>query len=287
MPLSFSNAAFLDQLGPLTQRAIRETFIGPAPKALYHYTKPEIAQKIITSREIWATCLTAQNDPTELTNGINLIERTAIQFLDKENNLFFRRVLVELPEYMRIRKKWIFITCFCGIEQSKLHVSSFGASCFRFDIPQGWRPQFECRDRTANAWYSPVLYSEREQLQSIRRFLEELRLVVLRNLQGTPEHDRAGWLHQSVTRDAANCLLLLAACFKRQKYEWEREWRLLFMPNLAPGTSAPSMSDDAFAIVIESQPVRHIRLRRKPPATGVFQNWILRQAPAPFDGIVD
>lgn len=285
MSLSFSNIAFIDQLSSMTRRVMSETFSGQAPKSLYHYTKPEHAQKIIASRELWATCLTAQKDLTELTNGINLVERIAVQMLDDEKNLFFRRVLAGLPDFMRMRKQWIFIACFCGIERSNVHMNTYGTSCFRFDIPRGLKPQLECHDCKANAWYSPVIYGEREQLKSTRGFLEALKPIVLRNLQGTPEDDRAGWLHKPVVRDAANCLLLLTACFKRKIYQQDREWRLLFMPNLALGSSAPSMSDEAFAVAIKLEPIRHIALRRKPPNGGPFGTPILRQA-LPFDEII-
>ena len=286
MALYFRDATFLDQLILLSQGALRETFTAPAPESLYHYTTPENVQKISVSRELWAKCLNAQNDSTELTHGINLVEWEAFKLLDNENNLFFHRILRDLPEQMRSRKKWVFISCFCGIQQSKLHLNAYGSSCLRFDFPKDWKPQLECHDNKAYSWYSPVIYSEREQLQSVRTFLQNLREIVLQNLQGRPEDDKAEWLHQGVTRDAANCLLLLAACFKREKYEAEREWRLLFMPNFAPGSSAPSMSDEAFAPAIKLEPFRLIALRRKNPTGGPFGMRILDRTVLPFDEII-
>jgi hypothetical protein len=95
-------------LSPLTERVARSAFKRPAPKALYHYKSQELAEKIIASKTMWATCVTAQHDLTELTHGIAVAERVAMELIDREPNLFVRRVLACIPEFMRTRREMIF-----------------------------------------------------------------------------------------------------------------------------------------------------------------------------------
>jgi hypothetical protein len=84
MSFSFHSAGFVAELAPLTERVARSAFKRRAPKALYHYKSQELAEKIIASKTMWATCVTAQDDLNELTHGIAVAEHVAMELIDRE-----------------------------------------------------------------------------------------------------------------------------------------------------------------------------------------------------------
>jgi hypothetical protein len=263
MSFHFQNAQFVADLGPLTQRVARSAFSGVAPAALYHYTSPHSGKKIVETKEIWATCVNAQEDLTELMHGIDLTERLAMELMDREPNLFVRKVLAKLPEFMRTRREMVFVTCFCGVAASEFHAKKYGSVCFKFDIPRGWKPALECTDLRADSWYSPVIYGEPEQVNALKAFLTDVSRLLAAHSSGHPEEDRVGWLQNGPIRDIGQCLLTIISCFKREIYSLDQEWRLVFTPNLALSYSAPQMLDDTFNTCVVNDPKRHICLRRK------------------------
>jgi hypothetical protein len=265
LPFAVRNAEFLADLAPLTQRVGRSAFSRPSPKALYHYTGPDTAEKIIATRSVWATCVTEQKDLTELHHGIAVVERIAMDLIDKEPNFFVRRILAGLPEYMRNRRSMIFITCFCGTEASEFHLNEYGSVCFKFNIPNGQKPSLECSDFRADSWYSPVIYGERNQIKAVKVFLTEVSRLLVKHSDGRAEDDTGGWLASGPMRDIGQCLLTIVSCFKREHYKRDSEWRLIFAPNLALSYSAPKMIDDEFSTCIVDQPRWHICLRRHVP----------------------
>lgn len=286
MAFQFRIAPFIADLGALTQRVGRSTFRTGRPKALYHYTTASSAKKIISTRELWATCVSVQEDLTELSHGIALVERVAMELIDYEPNSFVRGVFAKLPEFMRTRRDLVFITCFCGTNASNFHLDKYGSVCFKFDVPNQWSPILRCRDSQADSWYSPVIYGERDQLKAIKFFLTQLRLLIIQHTDGYPEHRG---IASGAVRDIGKCLLTLVACFKREKHRPDQEWRLLLTPNLALSNTAPDMIDDAFRVCIVDVPKRHVCLRRKeiPPfQDGSFWPPTQIQLPYPFDEIV-
>jgi hypothetical protein len=289
MSFHFRNAPFIADLGSLTQRVGRSAFTTATPKALYHYTTVSSAKKIVCTREIWATCVSAQEDWTELNHGIALVERVAMELIDHEPNPFVRGVFAKLPEFMRTRRDLVFITCFCGTEASDFHLGKYGPVCFKFDVPNKWIPILECSDSLADSWYSPVIYGERDQLKAINLFLTQVRHLLVQHTSGYPEDDKQGWIASGAIRDTGKCLLTIVACFKREKHRPDREWRLLLTPNLALSNSAPKMIDDAFRVCIVGAPKRHVCLRRK--EVPLFENgglWSPQQVSlrSPFDEII-
>jgi hypothetical protein len=289
MSFGFHNAAFVSELGPLTNRIGKSAFTRPAPKALYHYKRRDLAEKIIATRKIWATCVTAQEDLTEVTHGIAIVERVAMDLIDREPNLFVRRFLAGLAEFMRTRRDMIFVTCFCGAERSKLHSQKYGAVCFKFNVPQNWTPELECENCEAESWYSPVIYGEKEQVRAVSTFLKEVTFLLRKHSSGRPEDDKHGFIGYAPIRDAGLCLLTIVSSFKREAYESEEEWRLIVMPKLALTNSAPKMIDDAFGTCIVKEPKRHICLRRKVPfIIGEGSLWPPAETVrrAPFDEVI-
>jgi hypothetical protein len=263
MSFGFHNTEFVAELAPLTERVARSAFKRPAPKALYHYKSPELAEKIIVSKTMWATCVTAQEDLTELAHGIAIVEHVVMELIDRELNPFVRRILAGISEFMRTRREMIFITCFCSAERSKLHSKKYGTVCCKFNIPQKWEPVLECEGRNAESWYGPVIYREKEQIRAVTMFLEGVTVLLRKHSNGRPEEDHLGFIRSTPMRDIGLCLLTIVSCFKRKAYESEAEWRLIFMPKLSLSYSAPKMIDEAFATWVIAEPRRHICIRRK------------------------
>jgi hypothetical protein len=262
----FRNAEFIDDLGPLTKRVAGTIFSVPVPKNLYHYTKSDTAEKIVATKQIWATCLTEQADLTELNHGIALVERVAMELMDLESNGFVRRLLSNLPELMRARRSMIFITCFCGTSSSNFHLNEYGAVCLRFEFPKPSTARFlDCNNLSGDSWLTPVIYKESDQIKAIRLFLEEASKLLKKHSQGDWADDRGGWIASGPMRDVAQCLLTIVSGFKREIFSKDCEWRLLVSPKLALTSSAPQMIDDAFSTSIFEQPKRHVCLRRYLP----------------------
>ena len=153
MFFSFQNAAFVEALKLAARNIRRSTLRQPAPKALYHYTSEAGLTGIIQNRNVWATCITAQSDLTELNHGISLTEQIVFRLGDQEPNSFIQRVLTEIPEFMRTRRHLFFITCFCGSQSSQFHWENYGDYCLKFDIPEKWEPTLRCSDTRAEHWY--------------------------------------------------------------------------------------------------------------------------------------
>lgn len=265
MNFGFRNLEFVEDISSLTREIAASSFKGPGPQILCHYTKPEHSQKIIATRTLWATCLTEQGDQTELRHGVALVEEVAMKLLDKERNLFVQRVLSGLADYMRTRRSMLFITCFCGGDPSPFHIEKYGSVCFRFTKPSGGPPPLTLHGLGFERWFSPVIYGENEQRRAIRKFLVKASALLVKHSVGSAEWDPHNFIGSTPQRDLGQCLLTIVASFKRSKYRREREWRLIFAPTLSLSNTAPNLIDERFGAFIESQPKRHISLRREFP----------------------
>ena len=233
--------------------------------------------------------MTAQEDLTELTHGIAIAERVAMELIDREQNLFVRRILAGVPEFMRTRREMVFITCFCGAETSKFHLEKYGHVCLKFDIPEQWIPILECENDGAESWYSPVIYGEKDQIRAAKLFLTDVAGLLPKHTNGNPEDDRGGWIASGAMRDVGQCLLTMVSCFKREKYKRDEEWRLIVVPRLGLSSSAPKMIDEAFGTCVVNNPKRHVCLRRKIPfAWGGNTLWPPPESSRglPFDQII-
>jgi hypothetical protein len=265
MNFGFRNLEFVRDLSNLTREIAASSFKGPGPRILCHYTLEEYSKKIVATRTLWATCLTEQRDKTELRHGIAMVEEVAMKLLDKERNPFVQTVLSGLTDYMRSRRSMLFITCFCGGDASPFHIKKYGSVCFRFTQPSGGPPPLTLSGLGAERWFSPVIYGEYEQRRAIRKFLVSASALLLKHSVGSAEWENANWMASTPQRDLGQCLLTIVASFKRGKFRRDREWRLIFCPVLSLSNSAPSLIDEQFSVLIESEPKRHISLRREAP----------------------
>lgn len=273
MIFGFRNLEFVQDISNLTREIAASTFKGPGPKILCHYTQEESAKKIMATRTLWATCLAAQSDTTELRHGIALVEDVAMKLLDEERNPFVQCVLSGLADYMRSRRSMLFITCFCGGDASPFHAEKYGTACLRFTRPSGGPPPLTLDGLGSDRWFSPVIYVENEQRRVVRNFLTAASMLLLKHSSGAAEWGRGEWMASTPRRDLGQCLLTIVASFKRKKFRRDREWRLIFSPTLSLSNTAPDLIDERFNSLIECQPIRHVSLRREgeakfPPRDG-------------------
>ncbi|MGO9432868.1 MAG: hypothetical protein ACLP00_01070 [Terracidiphilus sp.] len=185
-----------------------------------------------------------------------------MKLLDKERNPFVQDVLSGLADYMRSRRSMLFITCFCGGDASPFHAEKYGSVCFRFTRPCGGPPPLTLNGLGGDRWFSPVIYVENDQRRVVRNFLKAASMLLLKHSRGSPEWGRGEWMTTTPRRDLAQCLLTIVASFKRKKFRRDREWRLIISPTLSLSSSAPDLTDERFNSFIESQPIRHVSLRR-------------------------
>jgi hypothetical protein len=84
---------------------------------------------------------------------------------------------------------------------------------------------------------------------------------IARNTAGVPDGPVIDWMAKDCARNAAQVLLTIAAGFKNKRYKDDKEWRLVYCPNLALNNSAPDTYDMYFKSAIRELPRRHIELR--------------------------
>jgi hypothetical protein len=152
-------------------------------------------------------------------------------------------------------------------------VEKYGSVCFRFTQPCGGPPPLTLKGAGSDRWFNPVIYGENDQRRVVRSFLEAASTLLLKHSSGSAEWGRSEWMASTPRRDLGQCLLTIVASFKRKKFRRDREWRLIFSPTLSLSYSAPDLVDESFNSFIESQPKRHVSLRREanlkfPPRDG-------------------
>jgi hypothetical protein len=165
----------------------------------------------------------------------------------------------------------LFITCFCSGAASPFHVEKYGSVCLRFTRLGDGPPPLVLNGFGGDRWFSAVTYGESDQRRVVGRFLKEVSILLLKHSSGSAEWSRREWMGSTSRRDLGQCLLTIAASFKRKKFRRDPEGRLIFSPSLSLSNSAPGRVDERFRSLIESQPRRHVSLRREaafPPREG-------------------
>src|SRR5580658_1699883 len=288
MAFAFRNFEFVQDISHLTRDVAASTFRGPGPLILCHYTSEESSKKIIATRTLWATCLTEQSDTTELRHGIALVEDIAMELLDKQSNPFVQEVLSGLADFMRTRRSMLFITCFCDGAASPFHTERYGPVCFRFTQPRGGPPPLTLKRMGGERWFSPIIYGEKDQRRAIEHYLSAASKLLIKHSIGSFQRGRVDWMASTPRRDLGLCLLTIVASFKRKKFYRDREWRLIFSPPLSLSSSAPNLTDETFAALVEGQPRRHVSLRREvafPPRDGELWPPLFDES-TPYDDVI-
>jgi hypothetical protein len=209
----------------------------------------------------------------ELFHGVQWVQEAVDELIRRGVPDFTAMVLQMVPKRMIERRDWIFIACFCGDGDSDVHWKrrkgpkefGYGDYCLTFPIPTGWKPTLRCADSSAEGWYLRVIYDHANQRRYMKQAVKAVSDSIARNTRGAPEGPFIDWMAQDCARDAAQILLTIAVGFKDKSYRKDKEWRLVFCPNLALNNSAPNMADEKFKSAIKQSPQRrYIELRVHP-----------------------
>jgi hypothetical protein len=266
MGIRIDNWTLIDTMRCIVESTADRYFSYPVPTTFHYYTKFPTAQSIIRSRSIWATCLASQkNDDTELLDAIGAIKDEAQRVARKGIEPLSKAIFERIGPVMESRRKWSFITCFCGDEDSRFHWGKYGE--YRFDIPSNLviNGQFECGSFKSQQWIQPVIYDFRMQKRLIGECFEQILEAQAKCISGEYGGPWMETMANSAARDVAQLLLRIAVSFKNKRFEKDREWRLVFCPNLAVANSAPAIADEDFAVCIRADKVRHIELQLRRP----------------------
>jgi hypothetical protein len=240
----------------------RDIFGGTAPKEIHHYTHAYVVRSIIETRSVWATCIDGQAaDKGEVSHASALVAEAVAELSRSKIPSFAADVLHRLPHFMEERKRWVFITCFCDDDESTTHYARFGPYRLTFPAPWAEPETLDLQDSAADCWYQRVVYSGEKQRTAIGRALHAILSAVSLYTGGNNTGPMASWMVDSCARIAGQLLLGLGLGFKPERFEDEREWRIICCPRLGHNSSAPSQADENFAVHIKNSSRRHVLLK--------------------------
>lgn len=249
--------AISDSLG----RIARETFAGPYPAILHHYTDAKAVESIIRSRSLWATCIEDQLDKSEVLHVCDLVLDSATRLFRTKIAGFAGDVLERLSHFMEERRHWIFIACFCDDSDSELHWKQYGSYCLTFNTPRPGTPALCLSDLQADCWYQRVIYDESLQRKTITEALRGIATALSQYTSGINEGPWGKMIVDMCAGHAAQLLLGIAVGFKRSVFERENEWRIVCAPRLGANTTAPKLLDENFSVNVKSTGGRrHVHL---------------------------
>lgn len=190
--------------------AIAEIFADPKlPDVLYHYTAIETAQKIVDSRELWATNPHYVNDSKEMQFAVDIFESVAA-------NVGFA------PSYMvkgmtRGLPNILYITSFSEDGDS---LSQWRGYCPDGGVSLGFAPTAESHS------LHRVYYDEPALREPARKICDAFSGVQQEAKRLATEEARA-----EVDRELATRVLKLAVQFKHPAFRDEAEWRKVILLN--------------------------------------------------------
>lgn len=208
-----------------------------------------------------------------------MVSRLAEKIRASDVAEFAKDVLGRLPFYMEERKKWVFIACFCGDSDSRLHRERYGQYCMKFPAPWTAMPSLALPDPKAEFWYQRVIYDEEVQRNAIKRAVASVTHAISEQTSGQNKGPWAPMMIDQCAKNVAQQLLSLAIAFKRPEFRDEREWRIVCAPPLGTNSSAPTSIDEEFAVNIRASPCRHVSLKLN-QRTALFEPMLI--PPVPF-----
>jgi hypothetical protein len=235
-----------------------------------HYTSAENAIKIIHSKEIWLRSVRCMSDYMEVSHGYQLLQRF---FTNQERKKEFDDALepcaagIEAEAISIFDKWWISIqfgTYICSISEHLQSEDLHG----RLSM---WRAFGRPTARAAivlnlpghsaaiglNLTLSPVAYFSYEQVES-----ELLRVIsgVRENCEYLKSIDR-----QTVLHAVFFMLMVAAVSLKHEGFHEEREWRLVYSPQLRPSAFLRKATETidgvpqiVYKIPLENKPAENI-----------------------------
>lgn len=216
---------------------------------LYHYTRPDAIESVLTTKSLWARPTWDFEDTHEYIHGLRLIEAHLKQICAARRE---KRVLV--PETLRVLQSYnlnlrrlfertiahieheianhskpkveIYVACTSANSHSEEMAKRYGSCMIRFN----WMLPivgYACPKQFTAAMLSRVSYNQHEFTQHIlaQAFLftaPEVR-TELREFLDRMEHRRR---EESIAASLASNLCVFAPNIKRPEYAYEQEWRL-------------------------------------------------------------
>ncbi|SNS82915.1 hypothetical protein SAMN05421770_102482 [Granulicella rosea] len=268
-PLALASSIWDEVVSGVWQR---EFGSHPTPPELHHYAKLPAVLGIIENQCFWSKSLADQEDSTELSHGIGWMQDELERRLPLGLPFFAKAVLEEIPAFLKSRKSWTFITCFCDEDASDYHWKRFGN--FRLTLPFSSSIEYGLQSSAwgSERWYQPVIYDHTEQGRIVSESVDAILRAIQRFTVGDPGGPWIQSMAKECARDAGQLLLVLLAGFKNKIYEAEKEWRLVTTPKFAIASSAPKMSDEGFARAILQNP-RRIELKL-PSRNDQYGRWM-------------
>ena len=259
MQFGISPVGFVEELAA-TVDALRAQLVGGKPPAyLFHYTGRDAVVSIANTRCLRATCVSDLKDPTELRHGISLVEDEIRRFRKRLHPSFGTAILPQIAEYLRSRIPYTFVTSFCENSGSIFHWRCYGDYCLRFETHGTGGPLLQTHFSHSYTQFHRIIYGRRQRL-AIRKALEGTVDAVNRHAYGIPEGPWADSVIGIVARAASELLIDLIVSFKRLRYMFEREWRLVVRPNPDLLTSAPGLVDKNFQVGIKKEAKGYVEL---------------------------
>jgi hypothetical protein len=279
MSFHVSNMSLTTAVAEAVQEVHRGLFAGPVPRFLHYYTRASTVVDIVESRSVWATCVHDQrDDKSEISHTAGLVSQLAEDISSSEIPAFAADVLRRLPFFINERRWWMFIACFCEDQGSAVHWERFGNYCLTFSAPSPGVPSLALLDPQSDCWFQRVVYDESLQRDAVEQALWAVVLAISKNTAGVNEGPWAQAMLDSCARNAAQLLLGMAAGFKRQSFQDEREWRIVCAPRLASNSSAPSSIDENFSVNVRTDKQRHVLLQI-PQAHVLFHPLLIPSVP--------
>ncbi len=230
---------------------------------VFHYTSASAFEKILTSRELWATNFSFLDDPTEVTYGLSIVETS----LRKERRRVTSSVVKAFWQDTAARMKQVAVTefyvaCFSGLEDEITQWRAFGAGPVRYAI--GFRfAELKAIAKQRRAQFVGVLYDKEVQHDRVQQLMR----ATSRFVGSQPLKKRQ---RELVSTAIARKLVNLLVRFKSPKFRSEDEWRIVIE---MPSQSSTKVKFDCSRGVL--RPYIPVRLAPQHRAFPLSSVWVL------------
>lgn len=237
--------------------SIKRLLTTPIPKQLWHYTSYDSLQKIVESKQIWATDLRFLNEHQELRHAIELCQRLAEQIpaSDKYSELVREAAKPIIQSIFHVgplssERRQLFVASFSEAEdqlsQWRAYSRASSGVSISFDLSL-FRPPNEIETTVV---FAPCVYDDAQKMilleqaftpfiEALNQWIEDTKEVVRANPKLVDEVNNPLEFSKHVKAPALNTRLLNAAArvnfnliricplLKHSKFSEEAEWRLI------------------------------------------------------------
>lgn len=209
-------------------------------RILFHYTSLEGLLGIISSKSIWATNVLYLNDASELNYSINLLreeinnvkEKIPVDSKGLGKFSFFDGLIEKIDKF--IPHPYPFSFFVCSFSEEKDLLSQWRGYCsrgigfslgFNLDKLKGCAEESKCSITICN-------YNEEDQKSELRKLINEISIRYDTEIKNPSWPLEWGEAELDLFIDLFMEFIELAPTFKHQKFEAEKEWRIIVSRNL-------------------------------------------------------